>query len=300
MLRKAGGSCRSSFDFKIQDRDFKVKATSAPPPNAFLRTLAKEETNLSENEPRNAGAQQRNRNADVHQDRNSAAKSERAVFDNIGLTKRNADYMYRFNQALQEQPKLSVDKKSEIVNQMVADLQEGQRTGKIAKNLFGGDVHARVKEIVEGPKRDASAPDPYWPSALYNGLWFFTIFSLMFGILYIVSPSAQKNGSPVGITSIILSGVIAGLALPAIPRMFDSKRKHSLNLWIRILLAILFVVAWLVLFYGMAYLPGFLNPVMTPWAQLVLGVLTGVGAWFVKQHYDLRQGFFSGNTQRRR
>ncbi|WP_054661016.1 hypothetical protein [Secundilactobacillus kimchicus] len=74
---------------------------------------------MSENktQPRNAGHQQRN--AGVKQDRNSAVKEERSAFDNIGLTKRNADYMFRFNQALQNVTKLDTDKKTEIVQGML-------------------------------------------------------------------------------------------------------------------------------------------------------------------------------------
>ncbi len=100
-----------------------------------------------------------------------AVKNEHEVFDNIGLTKRNADYMFRFNQALQA-TKLSTEKKAEIVKNTTAELLEGQKTGKTAKNMYGGDVNAHIKEIVEGPKRPAGAPDPYWPSALHNGLNF--------------------------------------------------------------------------------------------------------------------------------
>lgn len=249
---------------------------------------------MSDNEKRNANAQQRNRNAGVHQDRNNTAKNERAAFDNIGLTKRNAEYMYRFNQALQGS-KLTAEKKSEIIQTTITEIQAAQKTGKTARNLYGNDVNARVKEIVEGPKRPAGADDPYWPSALYNGLTFFTIFSLMFGIMYLVSPATQKASQPVGLTSIIFSAVIAGLALPMIPRLFDSKREHKYSLWVRIPLVILFMVAWLLLFYVMAFLPSILNPVLTAWPQIILGALSALGSYFVKRRWDLRQGFFTAS-----
>lgn len=245
---------------------------------------------MSDNQKRNAGAQQRN--AGVKQDRNSAVKNERAVFDNVGLTKRNAEYMFRFNQALR-QTKLNPDKKSEIVQTTLAEIKEAQKSGKTARNLYGNDVNARVKEIVEGPKRPADADDPYWPSALYNGLTFFTIFSLMFGIMYLVSPKTQTASQPVGLTSIIFSAIIAGLALPLIPRLFDSKRDHRYSLWVRIPLVILFMVAWLGLFYLMAFLPWFLNPTMGAWPQIVLGALSALASYLVKRRWQLRQGFFT-------
>lgn len=276
---------------------------SPRPTNCISKTKTKnqkkEPKKLSDNEKRNAGAQQRNRNAGVHQDRNSAVKNERAAFDNVGLTKRNSEYMFRFNQALQA-TKLSPEKKTEIVQQTLTEIKDAQKTGKTARNLYGNDVNARVKELVEGPKRAPGAEDPYWPSALYNGLTFFTIFSLMFGIMYLISPQTQKGGQPVGLVSIITSAVIAGLALPMIPRLFDSKRKHQFSLWVRIPLVILFLVVWLLLFYLMAFLPNFLNPVLTAWPQIVLGALSGLASWWVKRQWNLQQGFFTGGSSRRR
>lgn len=252
----------------------------------------------NENDKRNAGAQQHKRNAAVHQDRNSTVKNEHEVFDNIGLTKRNADYMFRFNQALQA-TKLSTEKKAEIVKNTTAELLEGQKTGKTAKNMYGGDVNAHIKEIVEGPKRPAGAPDPYWPSALYNGLNFFTIFSFMFGVMFLITPASQKANQPVGILSILLSSVIAGLALPLIPRVFDSKREHRYALWIRIVGAVAFLIVWLGLFSMMALLPGYLNPTVGAWPMIILGVLAGLASYLVKHQYKLTQGFFGATPQSR-
>lgn len=252
----------------------------------------------NENEKRNAGVQQRKRNAAVHQDRNSTVKNERAAFDNIGLTKRNADYMFRFNQALQA-TKLNPEKKAEIVKTTTAELLAGQKKGKTARNLYGNDVNARIKEIIEGPKRPAGAPDPYWPSTLYNGLNFFTIFSFMFGIMFLLTP-AQKGAQPVGILSILLSSVIAGLALPMIPRIFDSKREHRFSLWIRIAGSVAFLIVWLGLFSMMALLPGYLNPMIGAWPMIVLGVVSGLASILVKRQWKLTQGFFGSTPQRRR
>lgn len=277
-----------------------IETSLSYPPTPLKNTQKKETRKLSENEneKRNSSAQQRKRNAAVHQDRNSAVKSEREVFDNIGLTKRNADYMFRFNQALQA-TKLSPEKKAEIVKTTTAELLEGQKTGKTAKNMYGGDVNAHVKEIVEGPQRPSGAPDPYWPSVLYNGLNFFTIFSFMFGVMFLISPASQKTNQSVGLFSIILSSVIAGLALPLIPRVFDSKREHRYALWIRVLGAVAFLILWLGLFTLTAAIPGTLNPSLGAWPMIVLGALGGVASWFVKRQYKLTQGFFGSTPQTR-
>lgn len=251
---------------------------------------------MSENktQPRNAGHQQRN--AGAKQDRNSAVKEERSAFDNIGLTKRNADYMFRFNQALQNVTKLDTDKKTEIVQGMVDELIEGQKSGMTAKSQYG-DIKTRIDGLVNGPKRPVGADDPFWPSALYNGLTFFMFFGVMFGIMYFFAKGNQ-TGQQVGIVSVLFSAIIAGIALPMIPRAFDTKRQHRFNIWIRILFALIFVVIWLGLFYGMAYLPWWMNPIIPAWLQIALGVIAGGAAYLVRRKWKLTQGFFS--TQPRR
>ncbi|GAX03990.1 membrane protein [Secundilactobacillus pentosiphilus] len=254
---------------------------------------------MSENDKRNASAQQRQRNAAVHQDRNSAAKNERAAFDNIGLTKRNADYLFRFNQAL-EATQLTTEKKAEIVKQTTSELLEGQKTGKTARNLYGSDIDARIKEIVEGPKRPAGATDPYWPSVLYNGMNFFTMFCFMFGLMFLFAPASQKDNQAVGMFSIILSSVIAGLALPIIPRAFDAKREHKYSLWIRVLSALAFLVLWLLLFTLTSMLPSYLNPAIGAWPMLIVGVFGALTSFVVKSHYKLTQGFFGSTAPTRR
>ncbi|WP_252903881.1 DUF1129 family protein [Secundilactobacillus oryzae] len=69
----------------------------------------------------------------------------------MGLTKRNADYMFRFNSEI-EKSKLSVEKKAEAVNQMVQELLEGQKSGKTAKGMYGS-VQERVDYVVNGPAK---------------------------------------------------------------------------------------------------------------------------------------------------
>ncbi|WP_283805091.1 DUF1129 family protein [Lentilactobacillus rapi] len=97
----------------------------------------------------------REKNAHVHQDRDRSAKILHSQFDNIGLTKRNSEYMYKFNQALAG-TKLTAAQKTETINKMVQELLEGQKSGKTARNMWG-TVEERIQFIVNPPKRK---PDP--------------------------------------------------------------------------------------------------------------------------------------------
>jgi len=232
------------------------------------------------------------RNAGVHQNRNNVASSERAAFDNLGLTKRNADYMFRFNKAL-ESAKLSPEKKAEAVQKMVDELVDGQKSGKTAKNLYG-DIDAQVKLVVEGPVKDAAVvggPN-YWPNMWYNSLTFFMIFNLMFGIMYLFSPKLMQTSSPVGITSILVSALVAGFILPIMPRLFDPKIKHKYNGWIRVTFVVLGFLVWMAMFYVAQLLPRVINPVLMPWPSIIVGLVSLAGMFWLRSRYPIRGGFF--------
>lgn len=232
------------------------------------------------------------RNAGVHQDRNTVASNERAAFDNVGLTKRNADYMFRFNKAL-DKTKLTPEKKAQAVQDMVNELVAGQKSGKTAKNLYG-DVDARVKVVVDGPTTPTAVvggPN-YWPNMIYNALTFFMIFNLMFGIMYLFSPKLMTSSQPVGITAITVSAIVAGFILPIMPRLFDPKIKHKYNGWIRALFVLLGFLVWMILFYAAQMLPGVINPVLMPWPSIILGVVSIAIMFWLRRSYPIRGGFF--------
>ncbi|GEO70093.1 DUF1129 domain-containing protein [Levilactobacillus acidifarinae] len=244
---------------------------------------------MSENKPKS-----RPRNADVHQNRNTVATNERTAFDNLGLTKRNADYMFRFNKAL-EGTKLTPEKKAAAVQEMVTELVEGQKSGKTAKNLYG-DIADRVAYVVDGPKREAETkifggPD-YWPNMAYNTLTFFMIFTLLFGVMYLFSPKLMQTSSPVGITAILVSALIAGFLLPVMPKLFDPKIKHRFNGWIRFLLTLVGFAVWMIFFYFAQLLPKAINPVLMPWPSIIVGLLSIAGMVWLRRRYTIRGGFF--------
>jgi len=230
------------------------------------------------------------RNAGVRQNRNNVAVNERAAFDNLGLTKRNAEYMYRFNKAL-EKTKLTPERKSEAVQSMVNELIEGQKSGKTGKNTYG-DIDERVKLVVEGPQKPDSlfGGRDYWPNMIYNALTFFMIFNLMFGLIYFFSPKMMTSSQPVGITAITVSALVAGFALPVMPRVFDPKIKHRYNGWMRTLLVVLVFIVWMVLFFSAQLLPPVINPILQPKPSIALGLISIAIMLWMRRHYNIRGG----------
>ncbi|PWF99741.1 DUF1129 family protein [Levilactobacillus bambusae] len=232
------------------------------------------------------------RNAGVQQHRQKATQSGRAAFDGLGLTKRNADYMFRFSKALND-TKLSADKKSQAINDMVAELVEGQKSGKTAKNLYG-DVADRVKFVVTGgpKKQGVLTKADYWPNAVYNGLTFIVFFTLIFGVMYLFSPNLMKSSQPVGIVSILVSAVLAGAMLPLLPYLFNRSVKHRFGLTVRVTAAVAGFLVWFGLFYFSNFLPTYLNPVLLPIPSIIVGLLGIAGMFYLKRHYPIQNAIF--------
>lgn len=239
---------------------------------------------------RNAKSKARQKNAQVHQDRDHAAKIVYSQFDNIGLTKRNAEYMFKFNQALGA-TKLSADKKNEAVQTMVQELLEGQKSGKTARNMWG-TVDQKIETTVHPPARPADPRRDYWKNAGYNAVLFLTIFFLMYGVLWFLPTKGGQHSPMMGITGILISAAVAGLGIPIVTMMVTPGVKHRFSIWIRIILVVLFLIVWMGIFTLSSILPPVLNPVLNPIVYIVLGVLSGVAAFFVKRRFNITGGVF--------
>lgn len=233
--------------------------------------------------------QNEKRNANVQQDRQAKIKDAHAQFNNMGLTKRNAEYMYRFTVAL-NRTKLSNDDKASTISQMLDELKAGQKQGKTARNMWGS-VDEKVENIVNPPKKEGTLSSEYWPNAIYNMFLFFMIFTLLYGITYFVSPKSGKE-SMMGITGIILSAGIAGLGMPVISQLFDPKIKHKQSGWQRVLIMVGFFLVWMIVFFAAGIMPRAINPILNPIVYLVLGGASIGVVLYLKRRYNIRGGLF--------
>ncbi|WP_268913536.1 DUF1129 family protein [Lentilactobacillus sp. SPB1-3] len=228
------------------------------------------------------------RNAHVQQDRNRTAEHVHSQFDNIGLTKRNAEYMFKFSQALGN-TKLKDEQKTELINQMVQDLLTGQKSGKTARNLWG-TVDQKIDSVVNPPKKAADPITDYWPNAGYNTLLFFTIFTLLYGVTALFSKSAQAT--TMGISGIILSSIIAGLGIPLMTVLIAPGVKHKYSLPIRIIFIAAFFVLWMAVFFVAGLIPHAINPILNSYVYIALGVISIGGSVYVKRRFNITGGLF--------
>ncbi|MHA8110613.1 DUF1129 family protein [Lactobacillaceae bacterium Melli_B4] len=226
----------------------------------------------------------------------TATQEERNAFDNMGLTKRNADYMFRFKQKLDEQD-LAAEKKRDTVDHMLAELKENQKSGATARNLYG-TVEQRIDFIMNPPKEKETITTGYWPNAFYNFFVFFALFSLLYGITFLISKNPTQQQSASGIVGIFLIAAITGMGMPIITKLFDPNVKHTHSGWARAGLMLLMVLAWLILFYGVVLLPTAINPVLPPYVNIGLAVVSfGVSIW-MHSKYTITTGLFTPRQPR--
>lgn len=256
---------------------------------------------MSEQEQRNAAAGQRQRQH-LKEDRQKAGM----MFENAGLTRKNEDFMYQLNKQLDAQG-ASADAKPALLEQTMAALKEGQKKGQTAKALFGtptkhADELLHPKKPVAEQQRSSTIL-----MSVDNGLMFFAIFTFMFGLMGLMQPSSLRlaqNGSA-GIVAILLVAIAGGAAFGYVnkvllPTVDENGKKHRRPLWVRIALVIGALVAWMLVYMLVAFLPNAINPVLNAWAYLVLGVVAFFLDLYFRQRYHITGGFFGTSANRRR
>lgn len=165
---------------------------------------------MSEEQPRNAQAGQRQKQ------REKAQRQEKGnAFANFGLTRKNEEFIYQLNKQL-DRLGVAKDKRDTMINETVAKLQAGQKKGQTAKTLFGTPTEY-AKELKNPKPKDEPADGKQSMKLLSidNTLIFFSIFTFMYGIMFLLSPEILKTkqyGSS-GITAIVLVAVIGGVSL---------------------------------------------------------------------------------------
>ncbi|CAI2629766.1 hypothetical protein AKUA1404_02730 [Apilactobacillus kunkeei] len=238
------------------------------------------------------------RNAHVQQNRHEAEQKTRQQFDGIGLTKRNSDYMFRFNKELKK-TKLSDERKVEIVNQMKDELLVEQKHGATARNLYG-TVEERINFIMNPPKKKISMMDNFAPNAIFNALFFFVIFNLLYGITLMIQTNAKDKQS-VGILSLVLISLVFGIFMPIMTRLLDGNVKHKYSGLVRLGLLILSVIVWIGAFMVIVQIPqAGINVAVSPIVNFILAAISAFAAFWIHKNYEITVNVMTPRTPNRR
>ncbi|QAR22862.1 DUF1129 domain-containing protein [Limosilactobacillus fermentum] len=256
---------------------------------------------MSEQEQKNAAAGQRQRQH-LKEDRQKTGM----MFENAGLTRKNEDFMYQLNKQLDAQG-ATAEAKTALLEETMTALLEGQKTGQTAKGLFGTPTKY-ADELLHPKKTPAEQQQTSTVlMSVDNGLMFFAIFTFMFGLIGLMQPSTLKlaqHGS-VGLVAIILVAVAGGAAFGFVnkillPTVDENGKQHRRPLWLRIVLVLGALMAWILVYMLVAFLPNAINPVLNAWAYLILGVAAFFGDVYFRQRYHIVGGFWGSSANRRR
>lgn len=243
---------------------------------------------MSKDEPRNAAAGKRQQKY-----LKNNRRKEAATFSTENLTNKNEDYMYQLNKQL-EKSNVTYTKKQELLQETLKQIQEGQKTGKTARAMFGTPTQ-HAHDLLHPKKKETTqtvADQSLWMLAADNALIFFAIFTGMFAIMGWASPRSldvKVNGSS-GITAIIIISLLGGLifswvAKQMVPRVVNGKRKRR-PFWQRTLIVLGALVVWMAVYFAGNILPNAVNPRPDKVVYVVLALL-GLGGdiWFRRQFH---------------
>lgn len=247
------------------------------------------ESTVSEEQPRNAQAGQRQKQLEK-QRRQASGRA----FSDANLTRKNEDFMYQLNKQL-DRLGVSSDKKDAMLNETIQKLLAGQENGRTARTLLGTPTEY-AKEL-KNPK-----PTPAETNrqsirllAIDNMLIFLSIFTFMFGLMFWLSPAAMqtKQAGTSGITAILIvaltGGLIFGYVATQVQPQFNAKGKrvNKKPLWQRILVIVAGLAAWLLIYMLVSLLPNAINPRLNPFVYLGIGVLTFLGDMYFRARFHV-------------
>ena len=255
---------------------------------------------MSEQEPRNAQAGQRQREH-LKKDRQAAGNE----FSKYNLTKKNEEFVFQLNKQLERQ-NVASDRRPEIMQTTIEQLQAGQKKDQTAKSLFGTPTQY-VKDL-KNPKKQSNAKHMTKQTikllSVDNMIIFMSIFTFLYGLMYGLAPEAMKvqhNGSS-GLTSIVIVAITGGAIFGYVAWQLQPKKKNGKwvqtnPLWFRILTIAFGLVVWLAIYMGASLLPNALNPRLNVWAYLIIGIVFFIGDIVFRRRYHI-QGSLFGNRRK--
>lgn len=251
---------------------------------------------MSENQPRNAQARQRQK--EYMKKERQRAGSELSKHN---LTKKNEEFVFQLRKQLERQG-VAKDKRPEIIDDTIAQLVEGQKSGKTAKALFGTPTEY-VKELKNPKKDDKGANHMSKRSirllAVDNTLIFLSIFTFMFGLMFWLSPASMKMahyGSS-GITAILIVAISGGLLFGYVASQLQPVKKkgkwvQEKPTWFRVLTVAFGLVVWLAVYMASSLLPNIINPRLTPWLYIIIGAITFIGDLYFRRRFHITGSFY--------
>ncbi|GAP02548.1 uncharacterized membrane-bound protein conserved in bacteria [Fructobacillus pseudoficulneus] len=207
------------------------------------------------------------------------------------LSKKNQDFMFRFQKGMAETDKLDDEQKQEIIQAVANRLYTGQKAGQTAAQIYGSPATLLQKYL--NPARLAKKFHDYSftflaaDTALVLIMFLSGFFAITMGL---GKSSAQSEG--LGVLSVLLlsiwGGVIYTLAMQRlVPNPKAEQTKKKLPTW---LLLIVVAVLWIVGFSAFLLIPAAINPTLPLFGYVVMLALSWLAYLLNRKHAGFEHG----------
>jgi uncharacterized membrane-anchored protein len=203
------------------------------------------------------------------------------------LSNKNSDYLFKFKKAL-AQESVSAAEENRLLTKMLPEMLEAQHKGQPATQLYG-PVTVAMNALLHAPKPVKKAS--LGLQMLDNSLIFLMMYLAFNGIASYFSKKGSSTS--IGITSIIITAVLAGVIMTYPMRYTQMPKDKRPPFWKMALVIVGLTLAFVVAYGATIAIPQFLNPVLPPIVQIVLAVIFFGVRMYLKRRFNITGSFFS-------
>lgn len=217
-----------------------------------------------------------------------AVETEQVDVDALSkqLSKKNADYLFKFKRALKEE-NISDEKQAEMLAEMLPEMLEAQHKGQPATQIYG-PVSTKINQLLHAPK--APVKTSLQLQMLDNALIFLIMYLAFNGIA--AQFSSKNSNAMIGITSIVITAAMAGVIMTYPMRYTQMPKEQRPPFWKMALIVVGLTLAFVAAYGVTILIPGFMNPVLPAWIQIVIAALLIVVRIYIKRRYKITGTFF--------
>jgi len=217
-----------------------------------------------------------------------AVETEQVDVDALSkqLSKKNADYLFKFKRALKEED-VSDEKQAEMLAEMLPEMLEAQHKGQPATQIYG-PVSTKINQLLHAPK--APVKTSLQLQMLDNALIFLIMYLAFNGIA--AQFSSKNSNAMIGITSIVITAAMAGVIMTYPMRYTQMPKEQRPPFWKMALIVVGLTLAFVAAYGVTILIPGFMNPVLPAWIQIVIAALLIVVRIYIKRRYKITGTFF--------
>ena len=217
-----------------------------------------------------------------------AVETEQVDVDALSkqLSKKNADYLFKFKRALKEDD-VSDEKQAEMLAEMLPEMLEAQHKGHPATQIYG-QVSTKINQLLHAPK--APVKTSLQLQMLDNALIFLIMYLAFNGIA--AQFSSKNSNAMIGITSIVITAAMAGVIMTYPMRYTQMPKEQRPPFWKMALIVVGLTLAFVAAYGVTILIPGFMNPVLPAWIQIVIAALLIVVRIYIKRRYKITGTFF--------